>query len=175
MSEAVLCIVPTEQQAYHIVDSLRLAGFESDSVSILLPDKNCTRDLGHEKHSKAPEGASAGASTGAVVGAALGWLTGIGAIAIPGLGPFIAAGPIMAMLGGVAIGGTVGGATGALLGLGLPEYEARQYEGKLRDGNILLSFHADNANQAQKVEDLFKTLGARDVTRAMEAPVKAKV
>jgi hypothetical protein len=101
----------------------------------------------------------------------LGWLTGIGALAIPGIGPFIAAGPIMAMLGGVAIGGTVGGVTGGLLGLGLPEYEAKQYEGKLRDGNILLSLHTANVGQAKKAEDLFKALGAKDVMCAEEAKV----
>jgi hypothetical protein len=171
MSEAVFCIVPNEQQASHIVDSLRLAGFNSTDISILLPDKNVARDLGHEKHSKAPEGVSTGASTGALLGGALGWLTGIGALAIPGLGPFIAAGPIMSMLGGAAIGGTVGGVTGGLIGLELPEYEAKQYEGKLHDGNILLSLHTTNASHAKKAEDLFRALGAKDITRAEEAKV----
>jgi hypothetical protein len=172
MPEAVFCIISSEERTYHIVDSLRVAGFNSADISVLLPDKESAHNLGHEKHSKAPEGATAGASTGAVLGSALGWLTGIGALAIPGLGAFIAAGPIMAALGGAAIGGTIGGATGALLGLGLPEYEARQYEGKLRDGNILLSLHAADSNQAKKAEDLFKALGAKDVMRAGE--IKAK-
>src|SRR5206468_4762230 len=102
-----------------------------------------TKDFAHEKHTKAPEGATTGAGTGAVVGGALGWLAGIGALAIPGLGPFIAAGPIMAALAGAGVGGTVGGVTGALIGLGIPEYEAKRYEGRITKGGILLSVHSD--------------------------------
>src|SRR5471030_353288 len=131
MKQAVICIVPTESQAENIVDSLRVAGFFPSDISILMPDTTGVRDMGHEKHSKAPEGTSTGAGAGAIVGGALGWLAGIGALAIPGVGPFVAAGPIMAALSGAAIGAAGGGLTGGLIGLGMPEYEAKQYEGKL--------------------------------------------
>lgn len=174
MKQSVFCIIGTEAQADQIVESLQLAGFTADEVSVLLPDKNLTRDLGHEKHSKAPEGAATGASVGGVLGGALGLLAGIGALAIPGLGPFIAAGPIMAALSGAAIGGSVGGVAGALVGLGIPEYEAKQYEGKLRDGNILLSAHTENEPMAKRAEEIFRNLGATDVKRAGEEKVKSQ-
>jgi hypothetical protein len=173
MKQAVFCIIATEMQADQIVESLQLAGFMADEVSVLLPDKNLTRDLGHEKHSKAPEGATAGAGVGVILGGALGWLAGIGALAIPGVGPFIAAGPIMAALSGAAIGGGVGGLTGALIGLGIPEYEAKQYEGKLRDGNILLSVHTENEPMAKRAEEIFRNLGATDIKRASEEKVRS--
>ena len=173
MSQAVICIVPTELEAGQIVDSLKAAGFTSSDVSALLPDKNATKDMGHEKHSKAPEGASVGASTGAVLGGTLGWLAGIGALAIPGMGPFIAAGPIMALLSGAALGGGVGGVSGGLIGLGIPEIEAKQYENKLRDGNILLSVHTENGDEAKRAEDIFKTFNANDIHRITEAKAKA--
>lgn len=174
MKQAVICIVPTETDAERIVLALRNVGFTSNNVSALLPDKNTTKDMGHEKHSKAPEGAAAGAGAGMVLGGTLGWLAGVGALAIPGVGPFIAAGPIMAMLSGAAIGGAAGGASGGLIGLNIPEFEAKQYEGKLRDGNILLSVHAEDDDQAKRAEDIFKHLGARDITRASEERVTAR-
>jgi hypothetical protein len=173
MSQAVICIVPTELEAGQIVDSLKAAGFTSSDVSALLPDKNATKDMGHEKHIKAPEGASVGASTGAILGGALGWLAGIGALAIPGLGPFIAAGPIMALLSGAALGGGLGGVSGGLIGLGIPEIEAKQYENKLRDGNILLSVHTENGDEAKRAEDIFKTFNATEIHRITEAKAKA--
>ena len=173
MSQAVICIVPTEVEADRIVDSLRTAGFTNNNISVLMPDKTTTKDLGHEKHTKAPEGASAGAASGLVLGGALGWLAGIGALAIPGVGPFIAAGPIMAMLSGAAIGGAAGGTTGGLIGLGIPEYEAKQYEGKLRDGNILLSVHTENGDEAKRVEEIYKANNAHDIKRAGEQKVKS--
>ena len=173
MSQAVICIVGTELEAGQVVDSLKAAGFTSADVSALLPDKNATKDMGHEKHSKAPEGTSVGASTGAVLGGTLGWLAGIGALAIPGMGPFIAAGPIMALLSGAAIGGSVGGVSGGLIGLGIPEIEAKQYENKLRDGNILLSVHTENGDEAKKAEEIFKAAGARDIHRVHEAKASA--
>src|SRR6478735_5673014 len=125
------------------VDALRAAGYRNTDISVLFPENIGTKDFAHEKHTKAPEGATAGAGTGAVIGGALGWLAGIGALAIPGLGPFIAAGPIMAALAGVGVGGAVGGVTGALIGLGIPEYEAKRYEGRLQKGGILLSVHSE--------------------------------
>jgi hypothetical protein len=172
MKQAVICVAETEMQANAIVDGLRGAGFCNSDVSVLLPDKNMSRDLGHEKHSKAPEGTATGAGTGAVLGGALGWLAGAGALAIPGAGPFIAAGPMMAMLSGAALGGSVGGVAGGLIGFGVPEYEAKQYEGKLRDGNILFSVHTETDKEAKRAEEVFKNLGARDIKRAGEAKVK---
>src|SRR5579871_2734948 len=126
MSQAVICLVPTEVEANGIVETLQTAGFAPDQISALLPDRNTSKDMGHEKHSKAPEGTATGAGAGAVLGGALGLLAGIGALAIPGAGPFIAAGPIMALLGGAGLGSAVGGITGGLVGLGIPEYEAKQ-------------------------------------------------
>src|SRR4029077_19156443 len=127
-------------------------GFPSNNISVLFPDKATTRDFAHEKHTKAPEGATIGAGTGGVVGGALGWLVGIGSLAIPGVGPFIAAGPIMAALGGAAVGATVGGLAGTLVGLGIPEYVAKQYEGKLREGNILISVHAESGKETDRAK-----------------------
>src|SRR5688572_11489129 len=145
---SVICIASSEPQAITIVDRLKAAGFSNNDISVLFPDKTGTKDFAHEQHTKAPEGAATGSITGGVLGGALGWLAGIGALAIPGVGPFIAAGPIMAALGGAAVGGTVGGITGALIGLGIPEYEAKRYEGKIREGGILISVHADDSDES---------------------------
>src|ERR1041385_2151520 len=131
--KSVFCLVRDEGQACRVIEDLQAAGFSNNDISVLLPDKSGTKDFAHEKGTKAPEGATTGGVAGGVLGGALGWLAGIGALAIPGLGPFIAAGPIMAALGGAAVGGTVGGITGALVGLGIPEYEAKRSEGKIRE------------------------------------------
>lgn len=171
MKQAVICIVPTFEQTESIVDSLRAAGFANTDISLLGPDQEGVRDMGHEKHTKAPEGASAGAGTGAIIGGAVGWLAGIGALAIPGLGPLIAAGPIMAALSGAAVGAGVGGVTGGLIGLGIPEYEAKQYADKLNDGNILLSVHTEDGEQAKCAEEIFKSEGATDIMRTGESNV----
>ncbi len=173
MSEAVFCIVPTEEQAGTIVDALKLAGFHSRDISALLPDINGSQNVAYKNDTKAAEGVSTGGSTGAILGGALGWLTGIGALSIPGLGPFIAAGPILAMLSGAAIGGGVGGLVGGLIGWGIPEYEAKRYETNLRSGNILLSVHVKNGEEAKRVESIFKDLGAYDVRRTAEVPTTA--
>src|SRR5436190_1891213 len=130
------------------VDALRVAGFRNTDISVLFPQNAGTKDFATEKHTKTPEGATTGAGTGAVVGGTLGWLTGIGALAIPGLGPFIAAGPIMAALAGAGVGGAVGGITGALIGMGIPEYEAKRYQGRVTKGGILLSVHSDNSESS---------------------------
>src|SRR6187455_616725 len=148
MATCVYCIAKTDAQAVRIANRLRNAGFSPSDLSILTPDRGGVRDLGHENTTKAPEGAATGASAGAVLGGALGWLAGIGALAIPGVGPLIAAGPILATLSGLAVGGTVGGLSGALVGAGIPEYEAQQYEGRLRGGHILISVHADDSEEA---------------------------
>src|SRR5437763_7574712 len=142
--KAVFGIAKTEDQAIRIANDLRSVGFSDNDISVLFPDKQGTRDFAHEQHTKAPEGAVSGVVTGGIIGGALGWLVGIGSLAIPGVGPFIAAGPILAALSGVAAGGTVGGIAGALIGMGIPEYEAKRYEGKIREGNILISVDTEN-------------------------------
>ncbi|HLP17174.1 MAG TPA: DUF3341 domain-containing protein, partial [Bacteroidota bacterium] len=153
--KSVFCIAQSEAQADKIVDSLRSANFSNNDISVLFPDKSTTRDFAHEKNTKAPEGIATGAGTGGVVGGALGWIAGIGALAIPGIGPFIAAGPIMAALSGAAIGATVGGVAGGLIGLGIPELEAKRYEDKLKKGNILISAHADNSDEISMAKEIF--------------------
>jgi len=169
---SVICIANSETQAITIVDRLKAAGFSNNDISVLFPDKTGTKDFAHEQHTKAPEGATTGGITGGVLGGALGWLAGIGALAIPGVGPFIAAGPIMAALGGAAVGGTVGGIAGALIGLGIPEYEAKRYEGKIREGNILISVHSDDADETREAKEIFKQAGAKDISSTGEAGVK---
>jgi hypothetical protein len=167
--KAVLCIAKSESQAEKIVTDLRSAGFADGDISVLFPDKKGTRDFAHEKGTKMPEGAATGAAAGGAVGGTLGLLAGIGALAIPGLGPFIAAGPIMAALSGAAAGAAAGGLTGALVGLGVPEYEAKQYESKVKDGNILISVHVDGSAQRARAKEIFDHNHAEDVATAGEA------
>jgi hypothetical protein len=153
---AVFGIYPNHAALEQGIDALRVADFRATDISVLYPENVGSKDLGHEKATKAPEGASTGASTGMIAGGTLGWLLGIGAIAIPGLGPFIAAGPIMAALAGIGVGGAVGGLTGALVGLGIPEYEAKRYEGRITKGGLLVSVHADDSEWASR-EDVSST------------------
>jgi len=167
--KAVLCLAKSEPQAERIVSDLRAAGFPDGDISVLFPDKKGTRDFAHEKGTKMPEGAATGAATGGAVGGTLGLLAGIGALAIPGLGPFIAAGPIMAALSGAAAGAAAGGLTGALVGLGIPEYEAKQYEARVKGGNILLSVHTDDRAQRTRVKEIFERNRAEDVSSTGEA------
>jgi hypothetical protein len=174
MSKAVFCIVKTSTQAVALVDRLREVGFTSSDISVLMPDKTGSRDFAHEHHTKAPEGAVAGVSTGAAIGGGLGWLAGIGALAIPGVGPLIAAGPIMAAVTGAAVGGTVGGFSGALIGLGMPEFEAKQYEGKIRGGNVLISVHSEDAAETARAKEVFHEAGAEDISTSHEAAVGSK-
>ena len=138
----------------------------------MLAEQKRTKDFAHEKHTKAPEGATTGATTGALAGGALGWLVGIGALAIPGLGPFIAAGPIMAALAGAGVGGAVGGLTGALIGMGIPEYEAKRYEGRVKDGGILLSVHSDSSDEVKRAKEILEQTGAQDISSTGEAAGK---
>src|SRR4030095_4237516 len=149
----VVGIVDDEARADSLVASLQAAGFAGNDISVLLPDKSGTKDFAHEHNTKAPEGAVAGVAGGGLVGGTIGLLAGIGALAIPGLGPFIAAGPLMAALSGAAAGAAVGGITGALIGLGIPEIEAKKYEGKLRGGNILVAAHVDDGSQEKRVKE----------------------
>jgi hypothetical protein len=171
MAQAVFCLVRTEAQAIRIVEQLKAAGFSHNDISVLFPDKAGTRDFAHEQHTKAPEGAAAGAGTGGVLGGTLGWLVGIGALAIPGLGPFIAAGPIMAALSGAAAGAALGGLTGALIGLGIPEYEAKRYEGKVKEGNLLISVHTEDSTERARARQIFEQEGAEDIADTAEAHV----
>lgn len=153
----------------HAVDTLKAAGYRNTDISVLFPETPGTKDFAHEKHTKAPEGATTGAGGGAVVGGALGWLAGIGALAIPGAGPFIAAGPIMAALAGAGVGGALGGIVGALVGMGIPEYEAKRYEGRIKTGGILLSVHCDNSEWTKKAKQILEDTGAEDVSSTGEA------
>ncbi len=175
MSKAVFCIAKSETQAIAVVDELKTSGFTDSDISVLFPDKRGTRDFAHEHNTKTPEGATVGAVSGGVVGGALGWLAGIGALAIPGLGPFIAAGPIMAALSGAAVAATVGGITGALVGMGIPELEAKRYEGKIRGGNILISVHTESRDEADRAKDIFKMAGADDIVSSGEAKADLKL
>src|ERR1700692_1907490 len=169
--KAVFGIAKNESQAIVIADNLKAAGFSNNDVSVLLPDKAGTRDFAHEQHTKAPEGAATGAGTGAVLGGALGWLVGIGALAIPGVGSFIAAGPIVAALAGGAAGGAAGGITGGLIGMGIPEYEAKRYEGKIKGGNILISVHTEDGTRRTRAKEIFQNNGAEDISDTSEASV----
>ena len=171
MKKAVFCIARTRDQAESIIDRLKASGFSNNDISVLFPDKSTTKDFVHEQHTKAPEGATAGGVAGMGVGARLGWLAGLGTLAIPGVGPFIAAGPIMAALSGAAIGGATGGLVGALVGMGIPEYEAKRYEGKIKDGNILISVHTDDSDERSKVKDIFEEADAEDIAVTGEASV----
>src|ERR1700674_1502864 len=166
---AVFGIYPDYTTVEIGVDGLKDAGFSNRDISALLPQSAGTKDFAHEKGTKAPEGATAGAGTGVVLGGAMGWLLGVGALAIPGLGPFIAAGPIMAALAGAGVGGAVGGITGALIGMGIPEYEAKRYEGRVKDGGILLSVHCDSSEWTKQAKQILEHTGAQDVSSTGEA------
>jgi len=165
---AVFGIYPSYEAVERGVDALRSAGFRNTDISVLFPENEGTKDFAHAKGTKAPEGATAGAGTGAVVGGALGWLAGIGALAIPGVGPFIAAGPIMGALAGVGVGGAVGGIAGALIGMGIPEYEAKRYEGRIKNGGILLSVHSDDSSWTKRAKQILEATGAQDVSSTGE-------
>jgi hypothetical protein len=167
--KSVFCIATSGEQADRIVDQLKTANFSNNDISVLFPDKGTTRDFAHEKNTKAPEGAVTGAGAGGVIGGALGWIAGIGALAIPGVGPFIAAGPIMAALSGAAIGAAAGGIAGGLIGLGIPEIEAKRYEGKVKAGNILISVHTENSKEIDRAKEIFKNAQAEDICTTGEA------
>jgi len=170
MNRAVIGIVETRAQAEAVVETLRgTQHIRVNDISVLLPDTQGTKDFAHEHHTKAPEGAAAGAGAGGVLGGTLGLLAGIGALAIPGVGPLIAAGPVLAALSGAAAGAAVGGLTGALVGLGIPELEAKVYEGKVRGGNILIAVHTETREAQRAAEDVLKQAGAHDVGTTNEA------
>jgi len=160
---AIFGIYPTHESVDAAVDALRTKGFRSTDISVLFPQNVGSKEFGHEKGTKSAEGAVAGGGTGAVLGGALGWLVGAGMLAIPGVGPFIAAGPIVATLAGMGAGGAIGGTTGALIGLGIPEYQAKRYEGRMRKGGILLSVHVDDQEWANKGKQVLERTGAEDI------------
>jgi hypothetical protein len=166
---AAFGIYRDRRQVEDAVDALMAAGFRSEDISVLMPENVGTKDFAHEKHTKAPEGATTGAGAGAAIGGTLGLLAGIGALAIPGLGPFIAAGPIMGALAGAGAGGVAGGIIGALVGMGIPEYEAKRYEGLIKDGGILLSVHCDNSEWVGRAKEILKRTGAQDISSTGEA------
>jgi hypothetical protein len=167
--KSVFCIATSRGQADNIIDQLKSANFSNNDISVLFPDKDSTRDFAHEKNTKAPEGTVAGVGTGGVIGGALGWVAGIGALAIPGVGPFIAAGPIIAALSGAAVGAAIGGIAGGLIGLGIPEIEAKRYEGKVKAGNLLISVHTENSQEITRAKDIFTKAGAQDICTTGEA------
>jgi len=165
---AAFGIFTSRLQAERAVDALMASGFRSDDISVLAPDQDTTKQLATEKNTKAPEGATTGAATGGAIGGTLGLLAGIGALAIPGVGPFIAAGPIMGALSGLGVGAAAGGFVGALVGMGIPEYEAKRYEGRVKSGGILVSVHCDNSEWTGKAKELLERSGAEDVSSAGE-------
>jgi len=166
---AVFGIYPSYANVESGVDGLKAAGFSNRDISALFPAGDGTRDFAHEKGTKAPEGASAGAGTGVILGGVMGWLLGVGAIAIPGLGLFIAAGPIMAALAGAGAAGVVGGIAGALVGMGIPEYEAKRYEGRVKDGGILLSVHSTSSDETKRAKLILEATGAQHISSTSEA------
>jgi hypothetical protein len=173
-NKSVFGIYSSRSAVENAVLALKNAGFQQSDVSVLLPENLGNREIATEKNTKAPEGATAGAGSGAVIGGTLGWLVGIGALAIPGLGPFIAAGPIMAALAGAGVGGAVGGVSGALVGMGIPEFEAKRYEGRLQKGGILVSVHCDTSEEVKRAKDILQRTGAEDISTAGETSADVK-
>lgn len=170
-NKSVFCIASSHEQADQIVDSLKSANFSNNDISALFSDSDSSHEFAHEKNTKAPEGAITGAGTGGAIGGALGWIAGIGALAIPGVGPFVAAGPIIAALSGAAIGATVGGVAGGLIGMGIPELEAKRYESRLSEGNILISVHAEDSDEIERATEIFTQAGAQDICTTSESAV----
>lgn len=168
MSTSVFGIVTSDLHLQVVINRLDQAGFRREDRSVVLPDRNSPQPLGHEKASKAPEGAVAGGLTGAGVGGVVGLLAGLGALAIPGVGPLIAAGPLLALLSGAAVGAAAGSLAGSLIGMGIPEYEAKRYEGRLKEGNILIAVHVDNAEWAAKARDIMEDTQVQDIATSTD-------
>lgn len=173
-NKSVLGIYATRNGVENAVQAFKDGGFSNTDISVLLPENLGSKEIATDKATKAPEGATTGATSGAVIGGALGWLAGIGALAIPGVGPFIAAGPIMAALAGLGVGGAVGGVTGALVGLGIPEYEAKRYQGRIEKGGILVSVHCDTSDEISRAKKIMEVTGAEDVSSTSEASADYK-
>jgi len=173
-NKSVLGIYATRNGVENAVLAFKDGGFSNTDISVLLPENLGSKEIATDKASKAPEGATTGATSGAVIGGALGWLAGIGALAIPGVGPFIAAGPIMAALAGLGVGGAVGGVTGALVGLGIPEYEAKRYQGRIEKGGILVSVHCDSSEEISRAKKIMDNTGAEDISSTSESSADHK-
>jgi hypothetical protein len=173
-SHSVFGIFANRTELEKVVDVLKRDGFRNSDISVLMQNKGETRDFAYEKHTKAPEGTAAGAATGLLGGGILGWLAGAGALAIPGIGPFVAAGPIMAAVAGAGIGGAVGGIAGGLIGLGIPEYEAKRYESFVKNGGILISVHVDDSEWSSKAKDILERGGASEVSVVGEQGERSK-
>ncbi|MBY0507457.1 MAG: general stress protein [Bryobacteraceae bacterium] len=171
---AVYGIYKTREIAESAVDQLLTSGFSNGDISVLMPDAQSSRDFAHEKNTKAPEGTTTGVTAGGAIGGTLGLLAGIGALAIPGVGPFIAAGPIMGALAGVGVGGAVGGLIGALVGMGIPEYEAHRYEGRVNEGGVLLSVHCDTSTEVKRAEEILSSTGAEDISSSGEKAASSR-
>ncbi len=171
---AVFGIYKTRADVEFAVDALKDGGYANTDISVLMPHNSGSKEFAAEKNTKAPEGAATGAGTGLVLGGALGWIVGIGALAIPGVGPFIAAGPIMAALAGAGVGSAVGGIAGGLIGMGIPEYEAKRYEGFIKKGGILLSVHTDNSDSTTRAKEILTRTGAADISSTSEAKADVK-
>ena len=174
MATAVFAIARDRMHAESLVSQFRAAGFSNQDISVLFGDPTQTRDFVHQKGTKAPEGAATGAATGGVIGGVLGWLAGAGALVIPGVGPLIAAGPIMGALGGAAVGGALGGITGVLVGMGIPEYEAKLYEGKVREGRVLIAVHTEDSEERDRAKEIFERGGAEHIASASEKSADKK-
>lgn len=172
---SVYGIYTSRVRVENAIEELRNAGFRNTDISVLFPQGGGTKEFAVDKETKAPEGAATGAGTGAVIGGTLGWLMGVGVLAIPGLGPFIAAGPIMAALAGAGAGGMMGGIAGALIGMGIPEYEAKRYEGRIQKGGILLSVHVDDSDWRNKAKNILDRTGAEDIGTKDEADADVEV
>jgi hypothetical protein len=168
-NNSVFGIYPDRPSVEEAVEALRAAGFRGTDISVLFQDNQGSKDFAHEKNTKAPEGATAGGIVGGISGSVLGWLTGIGALAIPGLGPLVAAGPIVAAVAGVGAVGAVGGILGALVGLGVPEYEAKRFEGRIKQGGVLMSVHCDDADWVRRAKDLMRRSGAEGIDSTAES------
>lgn len=174
MSTSVFCIANSSEQASSVITKLNAAGFGLDEISVLMPDKSGRRDFAHERNSKAPEGTAAGASAGGLVGGFIGLLAGLGTLAIPGVGALIAAGPLLATLSGAAVGAAIGGAGGAFIGMGIPEYVAKRYEGKIVGGNILLAVHVKDADDAVRAKEIMELCAAEDIHSGSESMAAVK-
>lgn len=169
MSKSIIAVVPSSDVALEVMHELKEAGLMAQEISFLMPDMTSRKDFTHEKSNKAPEGAVAGGSALAILGGALGWVAGLGSLVVPGFGAFVISGPILFALGGMAIGGTVGGIGGALIGMGVPEYEAKIYEGKVNEGHILLGVHTDNKAMLERAKELLKDHDNVEVSEVQEA------
>ena len=174
MSKAVFCMVHTQDHAELIVNHLRTAGFHEDHISAILPDHKANMEFAMRHGTKAPEGATAGVTSGGLLGAGLGWIASLGALTIPGVGPLVAAGPILAALSGAAVGAALGGIAGALVGMGIPEFEAKLYEGKIKSGGILVAVHCKDSQHVHKAKEIFHDAGAHDITSADAVTVKSR-